>query len=122
LFIGEGRFHAIELATKTKKEVFIASGDKITKQDITKYEKQKKGKILKFLNSKKVGILHTTKNQKFANLKELKTKLKDKEVYNFISDYIDVNELENFPDIDIFINTACPRIESKKIINAKDIL
>jgi diphthamide biosynthesis enzyme Dph1/Dph2-like protein len=31
------------------------------------------------------------------------------------------NELENFPDIDIFINTACPRIEYKKVINIEDL-
>lgn len=121
LFIGDGRFHAIELARETGKEVFIASGDKITKQDIEKYERQRKGRILKYLNSKKIGILLTTKNQKFGDEKKLRKVMKDKEVYTFISDYIDVNELENFPDIDMFVNTACPRIESKRIINAEEV-
>ena len=122
LLLGEGRFHAIQLARKTKKEVYIASGDKITKKDIEKYEKQKKGKILRYLNSKKVGILLTTKNQKFANITKLKNLIKNKEIFIFTSDYIDINELENYPDIDIFINTACPRIEEKNIINAEDII
>ena len=30
---------------------------------------------------------------------------------------LNIEELENFPDIDCWINTACPRIEGKNIIN-----
>src|SRR3989338_3923728 len=33
-FLGEGRFHAMNAAVKTGKEVYIASGDKITYEDI----------------------------------------------------------------------------------------
>ena len=30
-------------------------------------------------------------------------------------------ELENFRKVDIWINTACPRIEGKNIINLEDL-
>jgi len=38
-FLGEGRFHAMNAAVKTEKEVYIASGDKISHEDIEKYKK-----------------------------------------------------------------------------------
>jgi len=40
----------------------------------------------------------------------LKKSLKDKEVYLFISDTVDFSQLENFPFIDCWVNTACSRI------------
>ena len=47
LFLGEGRFHAMNVAIKTGKEVYIASGDKITKEEIERYNKETNGKVLK---------------------------------------------------------------------------
>ena len=52
---------------------------------------------------------------------ELKKKLKEKKCYIFVSDMINENELENFPFIQAWVNTACPRIVSKKIVNIEDI-
>ncbi|MEM4266745.1 MAG: diphthamide synthesis protein, partial [Candidatus Nanoarchaeia archaeon] len=109
------------------KEVYIANPyinqvSKIGKEDIEKKKKEIKGKYIKFLNAKKVGILVSTKPGQY-NLKkaiELRKKMK-KESYIFIFNTLTEEELENFPDIDIFINTACPRIEYKKVINIDDI-
>src|SRR3989344_7982338 len=114
LFLGEGRFHALEVAIKTGKEVYIASGDKITQKEVEDYKKLKKGKLLTYLNSKKKGILVSIKPGQF-NLKkalDLHNKLKDS--YIFIGD--EIKDLENFTDIDCWINTACSRIEGKNII------
>lgn len=127
LFIGSGDFHPLELALRTGKEVYAANPynnqiTKISKEDVEKKKKEIKGKYLKFLNAKKVGILVSTKPGQY-NLKkalELRKKLK-KENYIFIFNTLREEELENFPDIDIFINTACPRIEYKKIINIQDL-
>lgn len=121
--LSEGRFHAIEVARKTKKSVYISTGDKITEQEIIDYEKRLTGKKIRFYNAKKLGILVSLKpgqyNLKLA--KELKNKLKNKESYILMADNIDINSLENFSGIDMFINTACSRIESNNIINAGDI-
>ncbi len=127
LFIGSGDFHPLELALKTNKEVYIANPynnqvSKISKEDVERKKKEIKGKYLRFLNAKKVGILVSTKPGQY-NLKkalEIRKRLK-KESYIFIFNTLRENELENFPDIDIFINTACPRIEFKNVINIQDI-
>ncbi|MFH1210332.1 MAG: diphthamide synthesis protein [archaeon] len=127
LFIGSGDFHPLELALRTGKEVYVANPynnqiTKISKEEVEKKKKEIKGKYLKFLNAKKVGILVSTKPGQ-NNIKkaiELRKKIK-KETYIFIFNTLRENELENFPDIDIFINTACPRIEFKKVINIEDL-
>lgn len=127
LFIGSGDFHPLELALRTGKEVYVANPynnqvSKISKEDIEKKKREIKGKYLKFLNAKKVGILVSTKPGQYNIKKALKLRKKlKKESYVFIFNTLREEELENFPDIDIFINTACPRIECKRIINICDL-
>ena len=93
-------------------------------------KKKVKGAKLKFLTSKNIGVLISIKpgqNQMKKALK-LKQKYKNKEFYFLIADTISFTQLENFPFIDCFINTACPRISfddsqkiGKPIINIEDI-
>jgi len=78
--------------------------------------------LMKFYSADNIGILVSTKPGQ-NNLKEaieLKKKLK-KNCYIFVSDMINEAELENFPFIQAWVNTACPRIEGKNIVNAEDI-
>ena len=127
LYFGSGKFHPIGLALNTKKEVFILapvihSFSRIKKEDIEDYKKQRKVALMKFYSADNVGILVSTKPGQ-NNLKkaiELKKKLK-KNCYIFVSDMINEAELENFPFIQSWVNTACPRIEGKNIVNAEDI-
>ena len=120
LFIGEGRFHALEVALKTKKDVYIINPfdnklDKIKKDEIEKVKKDIKVKQLKYLHAKNKGVLVCIKEGQF-NLKEaLKLNLPI-----FLFDTLDEKELENFK-IDIWINTACKRIDNKNIINLEDL-
>ena len=53
---------------------------------------------------------------------ELKKKL-DKKSYLFIADNINSSEFENFPDIQSWVNTSCPRMDmnDNRIINYKKI-
>lgn len=131
LYIGDGNFHPLGIAYKTKKHVFCfnpTSGvfSKISKSDVEKYEKKRKGRILKYLSSKNIGILVSTKvgQENMKKAMKLKKKLKKKNCYIFISETVPISEFENFPYIDSWINTACPRIEddSQKIINLSDVL
>ncbi|MBW2984123.1 2-(3-amino-3-carboxypropyl)histidine synthase subunit [Candidatus Woesearchaeota archaeon] len=127
LYFGSGKFHPIGLALKTKKEVFILmpvthSFSMIDKKDIEEHEKKKKVSLMKFYSADNVGILVSTKPGQY-NLKkaiELKKKSK-KKCYIFVSDMINEAELENFPFIQAWVNAACPRIESKKIVNVEDL-
>lgn len=127
LYIGSGTFHPIYVALKIKKPVYIANPEtnefsKIATKEITKLEKQLKGKQIKFYAAKKLGIIVSTKPGQY-NIKiaeKLKKQLK-KPSFIFLTDNINTEELENFPDIDCWINTACPRIQGKNIINYQDL-
>jgi len=127
LFIGSGRFHPIYTALKLNKPVYIANPEtnefsKISNEEVQKLQNQIKGKLLKYYSANKIGIIVSTKPGQ-NNIKQaikLKSKLK-KPSFIFITDNISINELENFPDIDCWINTACPRIEGKSIINYEDL-
>lgn len=126
LFIGSGRFHPIFIAQKLKKPVYIANPNTnefsgIEESEIRDYERKLKGKLSKFYAAKSYGIIVSTKpgqyNMKKAEI--LKKKLKNS--YIFICGDVDVNQFENFPGIDIWINTACPRIEGNNMINIDNI-
>lgn len=128
LYIGSGRFHPIAVALITKKPTYIANPitnefSEISQKEIDDYQKKKKGKQLMFLSAKKVGILVSMKpiQQLYQKALELKNKLKDKEAYIFVTNTFDASQFENFNDIDCWINTACPRIEGKNIINLEDL-
>jgi len=130
LIITDGKFHALNIAVNSNKEIFIFNGyniEKITKVDLDKYNKIKKGKILKFLSSDEIGIIVSTKLHQ-NRLKEalvLKAKIEKmkKKVYLFICDNVSIQEIENFP-LPVYINTACPGLDKDnyKILNYIDIL
>ena len=128
LYIGSGRFHPIAVAMITKKPTYIANPitnefSEISQKEIDDYQKKKKGKQLMFLSARKVGILVSMKpiQQLYQKALELKNKLKDKESFIFVTNTFDASQFENFNDIDCWINTACPRIEGKNIINLEDL-
>lgn len=125
LLISSGKFHALSLALTTKKQVFLLENNtltKISKKEIEILEKKKKGAYLNFLNSKKIGILVSTKSGQQRLIRALSLRIQNQDLYYFISNNIDVSEFENFK-IDSWINTACPRIEfdSSKIVNISEI-
>jgi len=123
LVLADGKFHAISIAYETKKQVYLLERDKLIKimqEEIGDLEKKKKASYLNFLNSGKVGILISTKpgQQRLERALNLSKKLKNKKLYFFLSNEINIQEIENF-GLDFWINTACPRmdLDSSKIIN-----
>jgi diphthamide biosynthesis enzyme Dph1/Dph2-like protein len=124
LLISSGKFHAISLAAETNLPVYILESDNLTrisKEEIESFQRRKKASYLKFLNSKKIGILVSTKPGQENLKKALSLKLKDKNFYLFISNEINTKEFENF-GISSFINTACPRLDlDSSIINISDL-
>lgn len=122
LFIGDGRFHALNLAISSGKQVYIFDNNninKITENEIEQYRMREKGKYLRFLTSDKVGILVSIKpgQENLSLALRLKKDIKKKS-YIFLADNINPAELENF-SLPIYINTACSSLEmdSGKIIN-----
>ena len=135
LYIGSGMFHPIAISLKTKKDVFTFNPltkkfSKVDRKEAERINKRKKGALIKFLSSKEIGVIVTTKpgQEQLKKAFELKNKFKDKNFYFLIFNTIDFNQLENFPFIECFVNTACQRIAlddsvkiNKAIINLEDV-
>lgn len=122
LYIGSGKFHPLEVALQTNKKVICANPltneiTEITKEEIELRKKRIKGAYLKFLSAKKVGIIVTTKSGQGVLPLALRFRdseiMKDKESFIFLCNTLNFNELENYPDIECWINTACPRIATE---------
>jgi len=126
LYIGSGKFHPIRIALETNKPVytynpFTKQFKELDNKEIIKIKKRIKGAYLKYLNAKKIGIISTTKGQNFNK----DFNFKNKKVYHFMCNNI-TNQIENFPDIEVWVNTACPRLAyegefNASIINMEDL-
>lgn len=127
VFIGSGDFHPLELANVTKEIYFVnpvsKKVSKFNKEELTKLENRLKGKIKKYLMADKIGILVSTK----PGQEHLKNALYfaencGKEAYIFLADEIDVNKLEDFNDIKMWVNSSCPRLEGSSLVSMRDVL
>lgn len=136
LYIGTGEFHPKELMLEEEKPVYVFNPEskkfyELSKKSVEPIRKRKKGDYLRFLKSDKIGVLVSQKPGQY-NLKQalkLKQKYKNKQFYFLLFDTIELNELENFPFIQCFVNTACPRIAyddaarlQKPIINIEEVI
>lgn len=146
LFIGGGRFHPLAVAFKTGKTVYCYDPadmklGKIDAEDIEALAKRRKAGIMNYLHGRKVGILVSVKSgqeqmkraiefkkrmekaqiekKKFGNDNEIEPK----EYFIFAFETLDVAWLEHFPFVDVWVNTACPRIteDTSKMANIMDI-
>ncbi len=130
LYIGDGRFHPTALR-ENKKPIIMYNPltdqtSEITVEEIEKYHKRKKGLLLKYLTAQTIGILVTTKpgqsQQKAAERLKEKIEKEGRKAYLFIGDTLDLRERENFPFIEAWVNTACPRMQDDaNVLNIKDI-
>ncbi|MBR9701623.1 2-(3-amino-3-carboxypropyl)histidine synthase [Candidatus Pacearchaeota archaeon] len=127
LLISDGKFHATSLAMETKLPTYILENNKLSKissKDIEVLRKKQKAAYVKFLNSKEVGIIISTKpgQQRLKRAMEFKKKLKSKHSYLFICNNINTSEFENF-GLDSWVNTACPRLDMNdaRVVNIDNI-
>jgi len=136
LFIGEGLFHpqAIAYANNAPVYTYDPVSDKtgmIDRSEIEARKKKREAGIKTFYHSSKVGVLVSTKSgqKDLIALQKLREEYPDKQFYAFLGNTIDLQSLENFPFVQVWLNTACPRIgyddidkTSKPLINAEDVL
>lgn len=122
------RFHALQLAKATGKEVFFSEGaitEKISLEDIRKMKAKKRALLSKLLMAEKIGIIVSIKpgQQNLHEAMKIKKALekKNKEAFIFISDEIRMEEKENFP-CETWINTACPSLEMLHASEIKEVL
>ena len=135
LFVGDGMFHPKALLLKNEKKVFafnpiLGEVKEVVSSDIEKLRKRVKGRLLKFYDSKNIGILVSTKPGQHNMDKAIAFKLhfKDKNCFIFVDNEFNFSKLEDFNFIDCYVNTACPRIGyddsirlEKPIINIGDV-
>ena len=117
LYIGTGIFHPLGIALSIDKDVFCydpinAVLSKIDKSQVEKYNRKRKAAYMKFLEATEIGILVSLKpgQNNFKKAIELKKQLKDKNCYLFAFDTLDFSQIENFPFVQCWVNTACNRI------------
>lgn len=139
LYVGDGVFHPKALLIKNEKDIYCYDPKTsrlsiLDKRLHKEYVKRLKGNQSKFLMSKNIGVIITTKTgqgnpkRAFDLKKKIISKWPEKKVYIFYADEINFSELEDFNFIDIYINCACPRISNddaerteKPIINIDDV-
>lgn len=153
LYIGTGNFHPFGLLAKpnlnevqmgaakqkvslaTEKPIYVLDPFTEKLREITKEEKQKlwKKQLLRleqFKACRTIGLIISTKLGQCelqSNPEVLKEKLEKqgKKVYLFICDNITNSELLNFPRIEGWVNTACPRLADdvfdKPFVNACEL-
>jgi diphthamide biosynthesis enzyme Dph1/Dph2-like protein len=130
LLITDGKFHAINNAIQLQKEIFVFTTralEKISQEDLDAHKKKIRGKQTLFLSAKTVGLIISSKpGQNVKSVQVIKDKIKklDKNVYVFEANNINIAEFENFPEIKIWVNTACYGLarDNIKIVNLQDIL
>ena len=140
IYIGDGYFHpnALLLAQEFEDEIKpvilmnVVQGivEIIDRSHIEKYLKKKKGNLMQFHNNDDIGVFVTTKwGQEYKETAlKLAAQYPKKNFYYFIGDNFLDYEMENFPYIKCWVNTACPRIgqddivrHSAPVVNIKDI-
>ncbi len=131
VFLGDGSFHPLNVALKTRKPVFILGVDghlrKLDMSMVKDYERKILVNISKARNARSFGILVSIKpgQNRLKQAVILSEKLRNS--FIFVCDNILLSELLNFPDIDCWINSACPRLFDdldnfeKPFINLEDV-
>ncbi|MFH1329019.1 MAG: diphthamide biosynthesis enzyme Dph2 [Candidatus Bathyarchaeota archaeon] len=118
LFIGGGIFHALGVFLATEKPVVVADPYLNMAKDVTnlgeKIIKQRRAALAKTIQAKRLGIITGVKkgqlNLKVAEMLKEKLEKDGKETFLLCLKEITPEALDNFQEIDAFINTACPRI------------
>jgi len=127
LFVGGGQFHALGVALSTSKPTVVADpydntatsvdreAEKILKQRWAQVQEAKKAKTLAVLVGLKPGQNRPEEAQ------QLKEKLEEhgKTAYLFAIKEITPEALMEFPTVDAFVNTACPRLSLDDTVRFK---
>jgi 2-(3-amino-3-carboxypropyl)histidine synthase len=127
LFVGGGRFHALGVALSTFKPTVIADPyekrayviddevKKILKKRWASIEEAKKGKKFAVLIGLKPG---QKRFEKAVNIKE-KLEKNGKTVFLFAAREITPEIFMEFPSIEAYVNTACPRLSLDDTVRFK---
>jgi len=131
LFIGGGRFHALGLALSTLKPVVVADPYQrrsyiLPQEDVNKTIKRRWMEISQAKRVRLFGVIVGLKSGQKALRSALKIRqyLKDsgREASLLAMREITFGALRNFPSIEAFVNTACPRISIDDVSFERPVL
>jgi 2-(3-amino-3-carboxypropyl)histidine synthase len=126
LYVGDGMFHPKALLLAGRKDVVVWNPisermSVVGKDEIEKQLNKIKANLKRYLMADTIGIVVTLKpgQQHLELAKKLKKKLEDsgKRVFIFMSDSLDFEHFGNYPFVEAWVNTACPRIGTDDILN-----
>lgn len=133
IYVGDGKFHPLQMALqlKDKKKIYFLNPktEQFSEFDWNEVEAFKKRRELmkaKAMNADRVGVLISTKpgQLNLARALGFKDKFENgqgKKAYLFLFDEFDENQLENWPEVTSYVNTACPGLAlDKKFANIRD--
>ncbi|USN45470.1 MAG: diphthamide synthesis protein [Candidatus Woesearchaeota archaeon] len=135
LYVGDGLFHPTALQMKNEVDVhaydpFTNTISLVKSEDVAVIRKQEQAAKSAFYLAENVGVLVSTKpgQQFLRHAKKLETLYPQKKFYYLLDNTLDIGGLEDFPFIEVFVNTACPRIAldekekfRKPIVNLEDV-
>lgn len=140
VYVGDGYFHPNALLFAQENEDVIKPVvlmnvvqqivEVIDGETISSYLRKRKGNLLKFYTSSVVGVFVSSKwGQEFLESSlRLEEMFPDKSFYFFVADNFLDMEMENFPFVEVWVNSACPRIgqddvvrHPKPVVNIKDV-
>ncbi|MBN2420692.1 diphthamide synthesis protein [Candidatus Woesearchaeota archaeon] len=137
LYFGDGDFHPKAMARRKEKlNVVIANPEnnaarKLNEEEIKTFEERRYAGLAKFFSSKNIGILVTLKpgQEHLDAALKFKKKFYDKTCFVLLFDDLNFSSLEDFPFIECFVNTMCPRIAyddfskfPKAVVDIHDVL
>ncbi len=117
LYVGDGLFHPKALVINNNLPVWCYDPKAerhflMADEDIERAKRKQQAAMSSFLMARKVGVLVTTKygQQRLEMALSLREKYPDKELYYLLFDTLDWGSLEDYPFLECFVNTMCPRI------------
>lgn len=143
LYVGTGEFHPIQVAlSSANKPIYCWNPvqkifTQLDQEQIAAYQKRVQQRLALFFDAKNVGVLVSIKpgqnnnmitsptvENKMNPIQEIMSRTDGKNYYLFAFDTLGEFDIENFPFINVWVNTACSRIfddQIKKLVNWQDI-
>lgn len=117
LYVGDGLFHPKALTIHNQRPVYIydpkdSSWSIMENEDIELAKRKHRAALSAFQMARRIGVLVTTKSgqQRVGMALKLRAQFPDKEFFYLLSETLDYGSLEDFPFVEVWVNTMCPRI------------
>jgi 2-(3-amino-3-carboxypropyl)histidine synthase len=118
VYFGGGLFHPLGALLNTKKPFLVIEPfeNKVERIDLMRdtYRKRRRGKVMRALSAKSLGILVSTKNgqhnMNMAKIIKAKAESAGMNAQILVANTFDFMSLNNMLEFDCLVNTACPRI------------